>query len=192
MPKHGGLRSAGKRQESATFLQRSFFNVALQFFACCSAALGQNDFRIAEQRIMLRMLQCNFCSAAFRKLQRNFRFRLCQGPLNGGVSNGGASRSGLVLPFLSLFVLSGIFPIWSGMVRGFSRFVPFLFLGLLQAPMRNSPERPPRQLWHVAGVGFRGVGFSLRLPECRNPRRFLDATKETKSIPFLALSGARF
>ena len=72
MPKRGSLKSAGKRQESATFLQRSFFNVALQFFACCSAALGQNDIRSAEKP----MLQCNFCSAAFRKLQRNFHFRL--------------------------------------------------------------------------------------------------------------------
>ena len=41
-----------------------------------------------------------------------------QGPLNGGVSNGGASRSGLVLPFLSFFVLFGTFPIFPG----FSRF----------------------------------------------------------------------
>ena len=72
MPKRGSLKSAGKRQESATFLQRSFSNVALQFFACCSTAFGQNDFLIAEKRV----LQCNFCSAAFRKLQRNFHFRL--------------------------------------------------------------------------------------------------------------------
>ena len=62
-PKHGSLKSAGKRQESATFLQRSFFNVALQFFACWSAAFGTNDSRTAEKR----MLQCNF-----RKLQHNF------------------------------------------------------------------------------------------------------------------------
>ena len=81
----------------------------------------------------------------------------CQGPPNGGLSNGGASRSGLVLPFLSFFVLfrrfwdfpdfSGIFPICSGMVRGFSRFVPFLFLGLLRAPTRNSPERVRDTIW---------------------------------------------
>ena len=73
-----------------------------------------------------------------------------QGPLNGGVSNGGASRSGLVLPFLSFLVLSdysGIFPICSGMVRGFSRFVPFLFLGLLRAPRGNSPERVRDTIW---------------------------------------------
>ena len=56
-----------------------------------------------------------------------------QGPLNGGVS-----RSGRVLPFLSFFVLLGPFPIC---FSGFSRFVRgtpgifpvvlFLFLGLL-------------------------------------------------------------
>ena len=72
VPKRGGLKPAGKRQESATFLQRSDFDVAVQFFVCCSAAFGTNDVRTAEKR----MLQCSFCSAAFRKLQRNFRFRL--------------------------------------------------------------------------------------------------------------------
>ena len=35
-----------------------------------------------------------------------------QGPLNGGASNGGVSRSGLVLPCLSFFVLFGTFPIF--------------------------------------------------------------------------------
>ena len=33
------------------------------------------------------------------------------------------------------------------MVRGFSRFVLFLFLGLLRAPMRNSPERVRDTIW---------------------------------------------
>ena len=69
VPKRGGLKPAGKRQESA---KRSDFDVAVQFFVCCSAAFGKNRFGTAEKR----MLQCNFCSAAFRKLQRNFRFRL--------------------------------------------------------------------------------------------------------------------
>ena len=41
----------------------------------------------------------------------------------------------------------GIFPICSGMVRGFSRFVLFLFLGLLRAPTRNSPERVRDTIW---------------------------------------------
>ena len=34
---------------------------------------------------------------------------LCQGPLNGGVSNGGVFRSGPVLPFLSFLGLSQFF-----------------------------------------------------------------------------------
>ena len=72
MPKRGSLKSAGKRQESATFLQRSYSNVAVQFFRLLQRSFGQNDIRIAEKR----MLQCNFCSATFRKLQRNFHFRL--------------------------------------------------------------------------------------------------------------------
>ena len=80
--------------------------------------------------------------------------RKSQGPLNGGVSNGGVSRSGLVLPLLSFFVLFGTFPIFLGFsrfargtVRGFSRFVLFLFLGLLRAPTRNSPERVRDTIW---------------------------------------------
>ena len=64
----------------------------------------------------------------------------------GGFQTGGVSRSGLVLPFLSFFVLfdfpdlSGIFRICSGMVRGFSRFVPYLFLvrgTVLKGPRHN-------------------------------------------------------
>ena len=52
-----------------------------------------------------------------------------QGPLKGGGSNGGVSRSALFCPFLSFFVLFcpflsflGLFPIFPG----FSRFVPGL------------------------------------------------------------------
>ena len=44
-------------------------------------------------------------------------------------------------------MISGIFPICSGTVRGFSRFVLFLFLGLLRAPTRNSPERVRDTIW---------------------------------------------
>ena len=44
---------------------------------------------------------------------------ISRGPPNGGgVQTGGVSRSGLVLPFLSFFVLFGTFPIF----LGFSRF----------------------------------------------------------------------
>ena len=74
-PKCGCLNvGAWNSQESGRKapLSCSFSNVALQFLACCSAAFDKNDFRTAEKR----MLQCNFCSATFRKLQRNFCFRL--------------------------------------------------------------------------------------------------------------------
>ena len=71
-----------------------------------------------------------------------------QGPLNGGVSNGGVfpiwtcpSFFVLFCPFWNFPDFFGIFPICSGMVRGYSRFVIFLFLSLLRAPTRNSPER---------------------------------------------------
>ena len=50
-------------------------------------------------------------------------------------------------PFWDKKRFSGIFPICSGMVRGFSRFVLFLFLGLLRAPTRNSPERVRDTIW---------------------------------------------
>ena len=53
--------------------------------------------------------------------------------------------------FLVLFcpfgTFPGIFPICSGMVRGFSRLVLFLSLGLLSAPTRNSPERVRDTIW---------------------------------------------
>ena len=72
----------------------------------------------------------------------------CQGPLN----RGGFKREGFPIwtcpSFFVFLVLFGTFPIFlgfsrfvSGIVRGFSRLVLFLFLGLLTAPTRNSPER---------------------------------------------------
>ena len=60
------------------FPATQLFNVALQFLACCSAAFGQNDICAAEKP----MLQCNFCSAAFRKLQLPFSLVAC---CRGGV-----------------------------------------------------------------------------------------------------------
>ena len=81
---------------------------------------------------------------------------ICQGPPNRGVSNGGFSRSGLVLPFFVLFVLAGTFPIFLGFpdllgdapgIFPDFRFVLFLFLGLFRAPTRNSPERVCDTIW---------------------------------------------
>ena len=53
----------------------------------------------------------------------------------------------LFCPFWDFPDFSGIFPICSGMVRGLSRFVLFLFLGLLRAHTRNSPERVRDTIW---------------------------------------------
>ena len=47
-------------------------------------------------------------------------------------------------PFWDIPEFSGIFPICPGTLRGFSRFVLFLFLGLLTAPTRNSLRKGPR------------------------------------------------
>ena len=53
----------------------------------------------------------------------------------------------LFCPFSFFPDFSGIFPICAGMVRGFSRFVLFLFLSLLRAPTRNSPKRVRDTIW---------------------------------------------
>ena len=65
-----------------------------------------------------------------------------QGPLNGGVSNGGGfSRSGLALPFL-------FFPAFLDLLGdgpGISRFVLFLFLGLLiKSTYKEQSRKGPR------------------------------------------------
>ena len=53
----------------------------------------------------------------------------------------------LFVLFCPFGTFPGIFPICSGTLRGFSRFVLFLFLGLLRAPTRNSPERVRDTIW---------------------------------------------
>ena len=71
----------------------------------------------------------------------------------GGFKRGGfpiwARPSFFVLfcPFWDFPDFFWIFPICSGMVRGFSRFVLFLFLGQLRAPTGNSPERVRDTIW---------------------------------------------
>ena len=84
----------------------------------------------------------------------------------GGFKRGGVSRSGLLLPFLSFFGpfwdfpdLSGNFPICSEMVRGFSRFVPCLVLGLkstYEEQSRKGPQHNPglsRKKWENPRFG---------------------------------------
>ena len=67
---------------------------------------------------------------------------------------------------------SPIFPICSGTLRGFSRFVLFLFLGLLTAPTRNSPERVrdtirtfPEKSGKPPGLETPRLSFSQRVPQ---------------------------
>ena len=67
---------------------------------------------------------------------------------------------------------SGIFPNCSGMVWGFSRFVLFLFLGLLRAPTRNSPERVCDTIWIFPKKSGKPPGletprFSFSQLDCR-------------------------
>ena len=59
----------------------------------------------------------------------------------------------------------GIFPICAGMVRGFSRLVLFLFLSLLRAPTRNSPERVRDAIWTFPEKNGKhpGLSFSQKL-----------------------------
>ena len=92
--------------------------------------------------VTLRNFKTNHC---------NFSCDIYQGPLNGGdFKRGEFPDLDLSFPFV-LFGdfpdYSGIFPICSGMVRGFSRFVLVLFLGPLRAPTRNSPERVRDTIW---------------------------------------------
>ena len=54
---------------------------------------------------------------------------------------------GLSRFFLGLSRFFWDFPDLLGVVQGFSRFVRFLFLGLLRAPTRNSPERVHDTIW---------------------------------------------
>ena len=91
-----------------------------------------------------------------------FRERMCdrsrlvfsRAAKRGGFKRG-VSRSGLVLLFLSFFFFllgdfpdfPGFFLICLGTLQGFSRFVLFLFLGLLTAPTRKSPERVRDTIW---------------------------------------------
>ena len=78
-----------------------------------------------------------------------------------GFKPGGGSWSGLVLPFLSFFCpfwdspdFSGIFPNCSGMVRGFSRFVLFLVLGLGTVPKGSTTQSGPfPKKWETPGFG---------------------------------------
>ena len=140
----------------------------------------------------------------------NKRTRL-EGPPNGGVSNGGGfpiwtcpSFFVLFCPFWDFPDFSGIFPICSGTLRGFSRFVLFLFLGLLRAPTRNSPERVRDTIWTFPEKSGKHPGletprfsfsqtlmhFGLSLRwKVAGDLRFRAAISEPKTASFCGISG---
>ena len=68
--------------------------------------------------------------------------KMIHGPGDTDISNGGVSWFALVCPDLSLLSFVGTFLFWGDFpdLLGFSRFLLFLFLGLLNAP-RNIPDR---------------------------------------------------
>ena len=102
VPKRGGLKPAGKRQESATFLQCSFFDVAVQFFVCCSATSGPNDFALQKSRC------CSAVSAAQHSENCSATSVFARGMLQGwGLEGWGL---GLAEPYPSPFPWCFSFP----------------------------------------------------------------------------------
>ena len=94
---------------------------------------------------------------ANRRTKTNLKGRKTEGFQTGGLPD--LDLSFLFCPFWDFPDFSGIFPICSGMVRGFSRFVLFLFLGLLRAPTRNSPERVSDTIWAFPEKKWETPGF---------------------------------
>ena len=93
------------------------------------------------------MIHCRFLTAAERKKKPKHKLRAAK---RGCFKRGGFpiwTCPSFFVPFCPFGTFPGIFPICSGMVRGFSRFVLFLFLSLLRAPTRNSPERVRDTIW---------------------------------------------
>ena len=135
------------------------FDVAVQFFVCCSAASGPNDFRIAEKP----MLQPSFCSAAFRKLQRNFSFRLWHVAGVGFRTCWFCLKEWLLL-FQVLFLFIGVHRVsvlvcrWGGIVH----FVPFsacsslfhliAFLNFVVSPHSGTKNQPTGSFGTVADI----------------------------------------
>ena len=74
-------------------------------------------------------------------------WRFFQRPLNGGVSNGGVSRSGLVLPFLPFLGLSRFFRDFPDLLGDSPGIFPICPFPLSQPINRNNPERVRDTIW---------------------------------------------
>ena len=108
-----------------------------------------------------------------RKLLAIAIVRFCQGPLNGGVSNGGVSRSGLVLPFCPFLSFFGTFPIFPGFpdllgdgagifpIRPFplSRPIKSTYEEQSQKGLRHNPDLS-RKKWEPPGLQTPRFSFS--------------------------------
>ena len=81
------------------------------------------------------VLQCQSCHTLHSENQE---------PLNGGVSNRGVSRSGLVLPFLSFFVLSRFFRDFSDLLGDGPGIFPIRPFSLSQ-PIKSTCEEQSRK-----------------------------------------------
>ena len=140
----------------------------------------------AAIRIRIRIVRCQRSRAAKRGCFKRGGFPIWTRP-----------------SFLSFFVLfgtfpdfSGIFPICLGMVWGFSRFVLFLFLGLLRAPTRNSPERVRDTIWTFPEKSGKHPGletprFSFSQNGPRNVKNTNLAKHRPAFLPPLLLVGSK-
>ena len=82
--KRGSLNSAVNRQESGSFLQRSFFQCCTAVCRLLQLSFGKNDVCIAKKR----MLQRNFLQRNFPKIAVQLPFSLNCGMLQGWGSEG--------------------------------------------------------------------------------------------------------
>ena len=110
--------------------------------------------RTKERKDNKKNLTNRFCTLVvctfvllLKQREANHVSREPRDPLSQGPPNGGGFQTGGV-PFLSFLgtsrFFSRIFPICSGMVRGFPRFVPFLFLGLFKSTYEEQSRKGPR------------------------------------------------
>ena len=129
MPKRGSLKSAGKRQESATFLQRSFSMLQ------CSFSLAAEQLLVKTTSALQKSQCCSATSAAQHSENCSATSVFACGMLQGwGLEGWGLGRVDFC-PFLSFF---RDFPSFYGI---FPRLFLFLFLGLVGPRTRNIPER---------------------------------------------------
>ena len=92
------------------------------------------------------------------------------------------TRPSFFVLFCPFGTFPGIFPICTGMVRGFSRLVLFLFLSLLRAPTRNSPERVRDTIWTIPEKSGKHPGLETPRFSFSQPTR-LSSRTDPCSVP---------